>query len=174
MLLFLLCAQLAGSPAAVDSTYSTPALRTLVARAAEANRAPPPDFRSYQSHIETELSLLLRDTLGREHTGQIEQLATTGVWTRSGRYDLHVVGYRSQTIGVPYSALSIVRAWTVPSLYGNRLSMGAYFNPRGPTYSARGRMSRLCAYCSRTCAVQPDIRLQAKIGVKRSVGIPKA
>lgn len=128
MLTLLLCAQLAASPAMVDSTYATPALRALVARAAQENRVPPADFRSYRSHIETELSLLLRDTLGREHTAQVEQLATAGTWNRSGRYDLHVIGYRSQTVGVPYSALSIVRAWTVPSLYGNRLSLGAYFN----------------------------------------------
>src|SRR4029077_17571455 len=47
--------------------------------------------------------------------------------------------YRSQTVGVPYSALSIVRAWTVPSLYGNRLSMGAYFN------SSRQRQDTLVA-----------------------------
>jgi hypothetical protein len=128
MLIFLLCAQLAASTPGVDTTYATPALRALVTRAAEENRSPPPDFRSYRSHIETELSLLLRDTLGREHTAQVEQLASVATWTRGGRYDLHVVGYRSQTIGVPYSALSIVRAWTIPSLYGNRLALGAYFN----------------------------------------------
>ena len=128
MLILLLYAQLAAATPAADTTYATPALRALVARAAEENRAPPADFRSYRSHIETELSFLLRDTLGREHTAQIEQLATNGAWDRNGRYDLHVVGYRSQTIGVPYSALSIVRAWTVPSLYGNRLALGAYFN----------------------------------------------
>ena len=99
MLIFLLCAQLAASTPALDTTYATPALRALVARAAEGNSSPPPDFRSYRSHIETELSLLLRDTLGREHTAQVEQLASVGNWTRGGRYDLHVVGYRSQTIG---------------------------------------------------------------------------
>ena len=128
MLTLLLCAQLAMTAAAVDSTYATPALAELVARAAEANRNPPPEFQAYQSHIETELSLLVRDTLGREHTGQVEQIATAAQWYRNGRYELHIVGYRSQTVGVPYSALSIVRGWTVPSLYGDRLSMGAYFN----------------------------------------------
>src|SRR5205814_1614192 len=117
MLSLLLCAQLAGSVPAVDSVYSTIALRTMVARAAEANRSPPPAFRSYSSHIETELSLLIRDTLGRENTAQVEQLATAATWNRGGRYDLHIIGYRSQSVGVPYSALSIVRAWTVPSLY---------------------------------------------------------
>ena len=44
----------------------------------------------------------------------------------------------------------------------------------GPMYSARGRISRLFAYCSSTCAVQPDTRLTAKIGVKRSTSIPSA
>src|SRR5215203_4212323 len=35
----------------------------------------------------------------------------------------------------------------------------------GPRYSVRGRISRLLLYCSRQCAVQPEIRLTAKIGV---------
>ena len=45
---------------------------------------------------------------------------------------------------------------------------------RGPVYSARGRISRLFAYCSSTCAVQPEMRLTAKIGVNRSIGMPSA
>ena len=44
----------------------------------------------------------------------------------------------------------------------------------GPVYSARGRISRLLAYCSRTWAVQPDVRLTAKIGVYSATGIPRA
>src|SRR5262245_19007539 len=44
----------------------------------------------------------------------------------------------------------------------------------GPMYSARGRIRRLLAYCSSTCAVQPEIRLTAKIGVNRSTGMPSA
>ena len=139
MFSLLLCAQLAAAVSAGDSVYSSPALRAVVARAAAENLRPPPGFRSYTSHIETELSLLIRDTLGREHTAQTEQFATNAEWTREGRYNLHVVGYRSQSVGVPYSALSIVRGWTVPSLYGNRLSMGAYFNAssrRGDTLIA--------------------------------------
>lgn len=110
-----------------DSIYATVALQRMVAHAAAENQRPPAELRSYRSHIETELSLILRDTLGREHTAEVEQLATAAQWDRGGRYDLHIVGYRSQSVGVPYSTLSIVRAWTVPSLYGNRLSLGAYF-----------------------------------------------
>src|SRR5215467_4625607 len=131
MLILLLCAQLAAAAnPATDSVYSSAALRELVARASEENLHPPPGFQSYRSRIETELSLLVRDTLGREHTAQIEQFATSAEWTRDGRYDLHVIGYRSQSAGVPYSAVSIVQGWTVPSLYGNRLEFGAYFNSR--------------------------------------------
>jgi len=53
-------------------------------------------------------------------------MTTRATWTRDGPYDLHVIGYRSQTVGVPYSSLTIVRGWTVPTLYGERLSLGAY------------------------------------------------
>ena len=127
MLTLLLVAQLAVTAQAVDSTYSSAALRDMVARAAVENRKPPLELRSYQSRIETEVSLILRDTLGRENTAEVEQLASAATWARNGQYDLHIVGYRSQSVGVPYSTLSIVRAWTVPSLYGERLSLGAYF-----------------------------------------------
>ena len=125
MLTLLLIAQLAATPP--ESTYSTPALRQLIDRASVENRQPPPSLRGYRSRVETELSLLVRDTLGREQSAQIEQLATDATWSREERYDLHVVGYRSQNVGVPYSTLSFVRAWTVPTLYGNRLVLGAYF-----------------------------------------------
>lgn len=126
MFSLLLCAQLAGAIAG-DSIYPTPALRTLVSRAAIENLRPPAEFRSYNSRIESELSLLMRDSLGREHTASVEQIASKATWDRGGRYDIHIVGYRSQTVGVPYSTLSIVRGWTIPSLYGNRLSLGTYF-----------------------------------------------
>ena len=59
---FLLFAQLA---IATDSVYETASVRALVAHAAIANRAPPPSFRGYRAHVESELSLLLRDTLAR-------------------------------------------------------------------------------------------------------------
>ncbi|MGE5732713.1 MAG: hypothetical protein ACM37U_12270, partial [Gemmatimonas sp.] len=70
MLTLLLCAQLTAgvAKAPADSVYSSAALRDLVASSAIANQRPPAELRSYQSRIETELSLILRDTLGREHT----------------------------------------------------------------------------------------------------------
>ncbi|HEY4217783.1 MAG TPA: hypothetical protein VGM67_11645 [Gemmatimonadaceae bacterium] len=136
MLLFVLAAQLAVSSGPRDSTYATPALREVIAHAAEANHIPPAALRGYQSHIESELALLVRDTLGRELTAQIEQIATTATWERSGRYNLHVEGYRSQSMGIPYSALNTVHAWTVPTLYGERLLLGAY--PEGSRDSVVG------------------------------------
>ncbi|HEX4683909.1 MAG TPA: hypothetical protein VH277_14415 [Gemmatimonadaceae bacterium] len=129
MVTIFLVAQLGAAviAAAGDSAYASTALRAFVASAAAANALPPAELQGYTSHIETEAALILRDTLGREHTGEVEQLASDAVWSRDGRYHLHVVGYRAQTVGVPYSTLSLVRAWTVPSLYGDRLSLGAYF-----------------------------------------------
>lgn len=53
-----------------------------------------------------------------------------------------------------------------------RRSIGTYSRRSGPTYSARGRISRLFASCSKTCAVHPDTRLTAKMGVKSSMGMP--
>jgi len=50
--------------------------------------------------------------------------------------------------------------------------MGTYVACDEPVNSARGRMRRLCAYCSRTCAVHPATRLTAKIGVNWSVEMP--
>ena len=107
-----------------DSTYSSPALRAFVEEAAVRNRVPPPALKAYHARIESELSLLLRDTLGRERVAQVEQIAMTAEWQRGQRYDLRVVGYRSQTVGVPYSAMSFARSWTVPYLYGDRLTLG--------------------------------------------------
>ena len=109
---------------ATDSVYLTPALRAFIDRAAVENRAPPLSLAGYNATVESELALILRDSLGREVVGQLEQLAARATWERSGRYDLHVVGYRSQSAGAPYSALTFARMYTVPTLYGNRLLFG--------------------------------------------------
>lgn len=124
LLPLLVFAQLA---TAVDSTYSSEALRALVSRATMANHAPPPSFRGYRARVESELSLLLRDTLGRERAAQLEQLASSIQWQRGGAYEMHVVGYRAQGLGSPISTLSFIRGWTEPSLFGERLRLGALF-----------------------------------------------
>ncbi|MEO8333684.1 MAG: hypothetical protein ABI664_01840 [bacterium] len=123
LLPLLLVAQLA----VADSTYSSDALRALVTRAAIANHAPPPSFRGYRARVESELSLLLRDTLGRERAAQLEQLASSIEWRRGGTYEMHIVGYRTQGLGSPISTLTYLRGWTEPSLFGERLRLGAMF-----------------------------------------------
>lgn len=120
----LLLLQLTIGVADKDSVYGSPALRAFVAMAAEANHAPPISLRGYRARVESELSLLIRDTLGRERTAQIEQIAMNAAWERDREYNLRVIGYRSQTVGVPYSALSFARSWTIPYLYGDRLTLG--------------------------------------------------
>jgi hypothetical protein len=98
MLPLLIIAQIAAAAPGIqsDSNYSSAALRSLVAAASAANHLPPPGLRGYTSRIETESSLLIRDTIGRENSAEIEQMETAARWRRGGTYDLHVVGYRSQ------------------------------------------------------------------------------
>ena len=132
-LTLLLFAQLAAAP-----DYSSAAVRDLVARAVIANRAPPPELRGYRARVETEFSLSIRDTLGRERAGQIEQLASRVEWKRDGTYDMHVVGYRSQSLGSPVSTLSFVHGWTEPTLYGDRLQLGVELGAP-PTPNAKPR-----------------------------------
>ena len=130
---------------AADSTYSTPALRDFISRAAVQNRAPPPSLTGYSAKVETELAFILRDSLGREIVGQIEQLAARADWERSGLYELHVVGFRSQSLGAPYSALTFTRMYTVPTLYGNRLVIGmndGIARTKADTIASRKRLQR--------------------------------
>jgi len=134
MLVPFLVLQLAS---AAPTPYSSPALEAFIAAAAAANRAPPSDLLGYGARIESELSLLVRDTLGRERVAQVEQVAMAASWRRGADYGLRVVGYRSQTVGVPYSALSIARSWTVPYLYGDRLTLGVDVGQRGSSSERR-------------------------------------
>ena len=121
MLPLILFAQLS---AAADPVYSSPAVRDLVNAAAIANHSPPPPFAGYRAHVESEFSILLRDTLGRERSAQIEQVASAVHWTRGAGYEMHVLGYRSQSIGPLVSMMSLVSGWTEPSLYGEQLTLG--------------------------------------------------
>lgn len=107
-----------------DSVYASRRVRELVEHCAVANASPPAELRGFRARTETELSILVRDTLDREHVTQIEQLAADADWQRSVGYAVHVVGFRSRSVGVPLSALSFVRGWTVPLLYGNELRLG--------------------------------------------------
>lgn len=137
MLRLLVLLQVIGGAPPRDSTYDSPALARFIAEASAANRAPPWSLHGYHARVESELSLLLRDTLGRERAAQVEQLAMSARWEPGARYDLHVIGYRSASVGVPYSALSFARSWTVPSLYGERLTLGVEMGRAGPARRSR-------------------------------------
>jgi hypothetical protein len=117
-----------------NSVYSTLPLQQFITEAARSNRVPPLELKGYTAHVESELALILRDSLGRELVGQLEQLAARAEWDRGGRYELHVVGFRAQSAGAPYSALSWTRMYTVPTLYGSRLVLGVN---DGVTYDRR-------------------------------------
>ncbi|MDE3129080.1 MAG: hypothetical protein KGL38_13810, partial [Gemmatimonadota bacterium] len=61
----------AGAPAPTHPIYESPALREFVARAAAANREPPPTLDGYRALVETEFGYVLHDTLGREQATQV-------------------------------------------------------------------------------------------------------
>ena len=125
LLVFLALAQLAAAAPRVDSTYATAALRDLVARAAAANHAAPPGLDGYRARVASEFAFVLHDSLGREQATQVEQLDADAQWRRGRSDEFHVVGYRTQSVGAPISMLTLVSGWTVPTLYGDRLSLGA-------------------------------------------------
>lgn len=118
---------LAQSTVGSDSTYSSAALRAQVAEASIANRRAPAGLTRYRAAVESEMSFIVRDTLGRERAAQIEQLAAKVEWRRPQWYEMQVVGYRSQSRHTIFSTLSLIRDWTVPMLYGERLTLGAAF-----------------------------------------------
>lgn len=118
-----------------DSTYSSEALRVLVARASESNRRIPAALGGYKALVESEVSLLLNRPDGTdgavagtaaassESAAQIEQFEIRANWDRTGKYDQEVIGYRIRQLVPMISVLSMLRRpWTAPTLYGNRLS----------------------------------------------------
>jgi len=107
-----------------DSVYSSPYVRQLVERASISNRRIPDSLRSYQARIETEMAFIARQPDGTEQTFTVEQAASVARWKRTGEYEQRVIGYRSQSVGLTVSAVGFFRqAWTVPILYGNRITL---------------------------------------------------
>src|SRR5690349_3657140 len=100
------------------------ALDQLLAAAARVNSQIPDRLRAYRARIETEMSVVVLDSGGRERSTQIEQIASDVRWRAPERYDQRVVGYRSQSIGPTFSLMSFFGGWTVPTLYGNQLRLG--------------------------------------------------
>jgi hypothetical protein len=100
------------------------ALAALIADASRVNAQVPERLRAYRARIESEMSLVVLDSGGRERTAQVEQVASDVRWRAPDRYDQRVVGYRHQSIGPTFSLMSFFGGWTIPTLYGNRLQLG--------------------------------------------------
>ncbi|MFN8582250.1 MAG: hypothetical protein U0163_14910, partial [Gemmatimonadaceae bacterium] len=110
--------------AVLDTTYSSAALKRLVADAAEQNRRIPAALQRYAVDVETEIAITLRQGQGVEATVSLEQLQSTALWSRAGEFEQHVVGDRMQSAGPQLTALSFMRrSILIPHLYGNRLSL---------------------------------------------------
>jgi hypothetical protein len=124
MLTLFLAAQLAVTAVPDTATYSSPALRALVSEAVRVNNRVPAMLGSYHAKLESEISLGGRDGGGRETSASIEQVASELQWSRTGDFEQHVTGYRSQSLGLQFATIGFFRnAWVVPSLYGNRLAL---------------------------------------------------
>src|SRR4051812_22873029 len=121
-------AQIAVAAPQADSAYASPALREMVARAATVNAVVPASLAAYTARIETEMALIIVDTLGRERTGQLEQMGGSARWKPDSGFTVHIEGYRTQSSGVPIPMVSVVRNWSIPMLYGQRLSLGLDFS----------------------------------------------
>src|SRR5215207_4484332 len=120
----LLVAALVQVGAQTDSIYSTPALRALVARAVASNRRVPDSLLTYRARVESEMAFIARQPDGAEQTFTIEQTESVVRWDRTGNYEQRVIGYRSQATGFTVSAVGLFRqAWTIPVLYGNRITL---------------------------------------------------
>ena len=117
-------ALVASTATAQEAAPSRPALDTLLAQAASINAQIPDRLRAYGARVESEMSLALIDSGGRERTAQVEQVASDVRFRTPDSYDQRVIGYRSQSIGPMFSLMSIFGGWTTPSLYGNRLRLG--------------------------------------------------
>lgn len=135
MIVSALLFALQSASVAQDSTYTSPALSSLVASAARANHAVPQTLSGYRAHIESEIALLVNNPSGpdgvsgttaatTEAAAQIEQFQLDVSWKRSGLFDQRMIGYRARQLGPMFSALTIVpRPWTAPTLYGDRMSL---------------------------------------------------
>lgn len=123
LVVFTMVMQAAATPMG-DSVYSSRAVKELVERAAIANRRVPESLGGYQARVESEMSFVARQADGNEATFSVEQTASVVRWSRGGEFEQHVIGYRTQSVGLTLSALGLFRdPWTVPVLYGNRITL---------------------------------------------------
>jgi hypothetical protein len=114
----------AQSPPAPGPTVLSSGLATLLSDAARVNAQTPQLLKAYRAQIESEMSLIVLDSGGRERSAQLEEIASDVRWRAPDRYDQRVVGYRHQSVGPMFSLMSFFGGWTIPTLYGNRLQLG--------------------------------------------------
>jgi len=101
--------------------YSSPALRALVARAADSNASFP--ARSYTAHFESEIAVNKALPNRVEGISSVEQFDGTLTWGANGG-DQHSQGYRIVTTGLPLPAGYVLgSAWIAPVLYGDRFTL---------------------------------------------------
>jgi hypothetical protein len=128
------------APQPRDTIYSSPAVESIVNRAAELNSRVPAGLESYRARVETELSFVRAEPDGRETLLQLEQVASDVYWRRDGGVLQRMLGYRSQTLGASFSGLSFFDVpWLVPILYGERIDL---VRTGGPAYTEGGALLR--------------------------------
>lgn len=113
-----------GAAQVVTEAMTVSPLDRLLSEAAIVNSQIPMRLRAYRAMVESEMSIVIIDSGGRERTAQLEQIASDVRFRNPDRYDQRVVGYRSQSVGPTFSLMSIFGGWTTPTLYGNRLQLG--------------------------------------------------
>ena len=102
--------------------YTSAALATLIGEASVRNRRVPPALEGYTARVESEMALVLKRPEGQEVTASLEQTSNQVRWRRTGEYEQRVVGYRATQLSIAPSIVGVSEsAWTVPSLYGNRI-----------------------------------------------------
>ncbi len=120
--LFLVAQIVAAVPE--TTTYSTPALRAVIASAVAVNRRVPPRLGRYAAQLESEIQFTYTRGDQSEAVISVEQVASTLTWNRNGATEQNIIGYRSQALGMQLPTIGFLdNAWAVPSLYGNRLSL---------------------------------------------------
>ena len=101
-------AQVGSTSATADSAVRTAsdaaALSALISDASRVNAQIPGKLRAYRARIESEMSLVVLDSGGRERTAQVEQVASDVRWRAPDRYDQRVIGYREQAVGPDFLA----------------------------------------------------------------------
>jgi len=106
------------------ATYSSPALKAVIDRAAAANAAPPADLRGYTARYESEVAMAKRLPDRIEGTSTIEQTAGEFTWVVGRGFSQYQEGYRVVTTGVPLPAsAALSNGWILPTLTGPKLDV---------------------------------------------------